>query len=72
MPDHPTDILRLTYERYGPDAATQAAKNMMQTGAAWIAHVQGPDAALRFLHLLECVVGPDVRLEWTQRPGREA
>jgi hypothetical protein len=53
MPDHPIDILRMMYERNGRDATTQAAKDMMQAGAAWIAHVQGPDAALRFLHLLE-------------------
>jgi hypothetical protein len=63
----PTDFLRKTYERKGRDAATQAAQDMMQAGAAWIAHVQGQDAALRFLHLLECgITGGEVP-PWSEK-----
>ena len=52
MPDDPITVLRATYERDGADTAVEAAKEMIQAGAAWIAQEHGADEALRVLQIV--------------------
>jgi hypothetical protein len=46
-------FLRDVYTRLGSDAAVQAARDMIEAGAAWIAQEHGPYEASRVLQAVE-------------------
>lgn len=50
-------VLTEVREQYGPDAAVDAAKLMIEAAAAWIAKEHGPNEARRILQIVGLAQG---------------